>query len=73
MGVIRLDLADDTDKYVLFRDDNYLYLVHEGLVDKMKATSQNSKTVRLYNSDLVIDVNTGKVIKSRFTRLESSP
>lgn len=66
MSVTILDDNTSNDKYVLFRDKRYFYVVHEDHAHLMnKGTVGGS--VRVHTADLVIDVNTGKVIKSRFT------
>lgn len=66
MGVVRLDKADDRDKYILFRDDYCLYVVHESAAKSMESGSPGGN-LRKHAADIIIEVATGKVIKSRYT------
>ena len=49
--------------YTCFKDSHYFYIVHESAHEQMKRAG---KTTRLYLASIVINLETGKVIKSRF-------
>lgn len=66
MRIHILDREEEDDKYVIFRDAKYIYVVHENHAHMMqKATPGGS--VRIHTADIIIEPDTGKVIKSRFS------
>lgn len=55
--------------YTCFKDSHYFYIAHESVHEQMKRAG---RTMRMYLASIVISLETGKVVKSRFFGVRSN-